>query len=187
MLSGIAIVGPTETGEGKCAVETRIAVHEGIVGLVFYRRSLQLGVGVQSGRQLAVGHGEHLDKHQTCTVAVTTRIVGTDITLPGVIFGSIIDTCQNDCRIILREEDGLRTLHLGEYAGKVAAIDIIIGRIETIATGVDVVQVFLHFCISASPAALIVGAVEQRAGPKQQQTAFQGQGRTCCNTAIVLV
>ena len=187
VLGSVAVVGPAEAGEGERAIEARVAVHEGVLALVLIVRGLELGVGAQSGRQLTVGHWEHLDEHQTGTIAVTTLVVRTDVALPGIVLGSIVDTREDGRGVILGEEDGLAVLYLCEDAGKVAAVHVVARRVQAITAGVDVVQVVLHLGIGIGPTRLVVRAVEQGAGPEQQQTALQCQGCSGGHATIVFV
>ena len=84
-------------------------------------------------------------------------------------------------------EDGLRVLSRGEeLCGEVAAVDIVASLVKTIAAGVDGRQVVLHLVVGIGPTVLVVGPVEEGAGPEQQHTTLEGKGCTCGDTSVVV-
>ena len=60
-LAGIAVVGPAHAGEGKGAIEARVALVERGAAVVGDVRLTQLAVRGDVGRQQTVSHGEHVD------------------------------------------------------------------------------------------------------------------------------
>src|SRR5574344_1203976 len=81
----IAIIGPAETRHSEGAIETWVAVHEWIVGIVSILGSRQFGIGFHALRNLTISHGEHIYEHSRSILARATSILRTDAVLPVVI------------------------------------------------------------------------------------------------------
>ena len=180
-------VSPTETGEGKRAVEARVAVHEGILLVVADRRFLQVAVAVVDLRQLTIRHGEEVDHRLRGRIATTTCVARTDVALPAVVLDSVTVTREVDQRIEQGEEHSLRILvgngkHLGKRRSIRARVAL---AIQAVAASVDSSHIGLHGLVSRLVTLHILLTVEQRAAPECQHTTLQSQCRTRGDTTVV--
>ena len=174
---GVAVESPIDTGEGKGAVETRVAVHEGQTFVVGDGRSLQLAVvGIALGF-LAVGHREEVNLHGRRHLTVVAQGVGRPCALLPDVVALVVGGQVGGVLVINGYIHGLGVVgDVEEHLGPSRTVDagiVLVG--QSVAAGVDGRQCLFHEVVGIFPALLVVVSVEERTCPHQQYTSLEGK------------